>query len=512
MFHYRTLSARTGKILFRHIISAAALLFAIDGYSQGVAINNDNSAPDASAMLDVKSSNKGVLIPRMSGTEISGIVNPAHGLLVYRADSPEGFYYNSGTTSSPIWTPLLSSLLTDSLVKLAPATQQSVSSTNTLINLKKIGGTGMGMSNVEPLLSLSASGTYPGNNTYDMERVRIDNDGAIVSIGQYNSGAGGAPAESSGVRFLWYPGKAAIRAGEINGTQWDDANIGSWSTAFGYNVRSSGDYGFSSGRNSTAANTSSTAMGEYCTASGIASVALGYYAHTNARQGSFVFSDRSVLDDNDPFTDEAFRASAHHTFNVRATGGYHLYTNTGISTGLRMHGTSNSSGSFVWTDRSSESSIIPAAANQTIFRSTGGFTIYTNSALSSGVSVSAGGGSWSSLSDRNMKENFTVVNGEDILHRLRNVPISTWNYKTQDAAIRHIGPMAQDFAQAFRLGEDDRHIATIDPDGIALAGIQALDNRTTDQQDRIGKLEKENEELRERLKRLEALLIRTQEQ
>jgi hypothetical protein len=48
-----------------------------------VSINTDNSAPDNSAMLDVKSSDKGMLIPRLSQSQILAISNPADGLLVY---------------------------------------------------------------------------------------------------------------------------------------------------------------------------------------------------------------------------------------------------------------------------------------------------------------------------------------------------------------------------------------------------------------------------------------------
>ncbi len=61
-----------------------------------------------------------------------------------------------------------------------------------------------------------------------------------------------------------------------------------------------------------------------------------------------------------------------------------------------------------------------------------------------------------------------------MLARLAEVPISTWNYTSQDASIRHIGPMAQDFYAAFGVGEDDTHITTVDADGVALAAIQGL--------------------------------------
>jgi hypothetical protein len=90
--------------------------------------------------------------------------------------------------------------------------------------------------------------------------------------------SGSVPAENSGVRFLWYGGKAAIRAGGIDGTQWDDANIGLYSTAFGENVRALGDNALAIGKSCVAAGSRTTAIGEGCTATGYASVALGYGA------------------------------------------------------------------------------------------------------------------------------------------------------------------------------------------------------------------------------------------
>ena len=104
-----------------------------------------------------------------------------------------------------------------------------------------------------------------------------------------------------------------------------------------------------------------------------------------------------------------------------------------------------------------------------------------------------------------------------MLRRLRIVPISTWNYKTEGRAVRHMGPMAQDFSAAFRLGDSDTKIATIDPDGVALAGVQALDQRTTLQQQRIEQLEnalKAKDDalaaIGQRLQQLEKLLAQPQ--
>jgi len=91
-----------------------------------------------------------------------------------------------------------------------------------------------------------------------------------------------------------------------------------------------------------------------------------------------------------------------------------------------------------------------------------------------GVELAAGGGSWSSLSDRHAKANVRKVDGREILERLRNLPIATWNYNAQDESIRHIGPMAQDFHAAFGVGEKKTMITTVDADGVAFAAIQGL--------------------------------------
>lgn len=70
--------------------------------AQGVGINDDNSNPDGSAMLDVKSTTKGVLVPRMTTAQRNAIATPATGLLIFQTDNSAGFYYYNGT----IWLPI----------------------------------------------------------------------------------------------------------------------------------------------------------------------------------------------------------------------------------------------------------------------------------------------------------------------------------------------------------------------------------------------------------------------
>ncbi len=61
------------------------------------------TTPDVSAKLDISSTSKGLLVPRMISTQRTTITTPANGLLVYQTDGEAGFYVNSGTTVSPAW-------------------------------------------------------------------------------------------------------------------------------------------------------------------------------------------------------------------------------------------------------------------------------------------------------------------------------------------------------------------------------------------------------------------------
>ena len=76
--------------------------------------------------------------------------------------------------------------------------------------------------------------------------------------------------------------------------------------------------------------------------------------------------------------------------------------------------------------------------------------------------------------DRAAKEAFADVDNRDVLEGLLKLPVQTWNYRDDDRRIRHIGPMAQDFAALFRVGADDKHIQMVDVAGVAFSAIQAL--------------------------------------
>jgi hypothetical protein len=85
--------------------------------------------------------------------------------------------------------------------------------------------------------------------------------------------------------------------------------------------------------------------------------------------------------------------------------------------------------------------------------------------------------SFNTTSDRHAKERFTPVDPQAVLAKVAALPITQWNFKGQPGEA-HLGPMAQDFHAAFGLGPDERHIATVDADGVALAAIQGLNQKT----------------------------------
>jgi hypothetical protein len=141
--------------------------------------------------------------------------------------------------------------------------------------------------------------------------------------------------------------------------------------------------------------------------------------------------------------------------------------------------------------------------NDNTYNSGGGVTLMTLDATALYVN-----GTFVSSSDRNRKENFQPVEPSEVLAKVVALPITQWNFKAD--RVRHVGPMAQDFHAAFSVGPDDQHIATVDADGVALAAIQGLNQKTEDRsqraEGRIQKLEAENADLRARLERLEQLM------
>jgi hypothetical protein len=292
------------------------------------------------------------------------------------------------------------------------------------------------------ILLQARSGTPAG------DRFRVDSAGGVVALSSI--GIGVIPAFGSGDRMMWHPFKGAFRAGGTaggTGSEWDDVNVGFYSWAGGAQTIASGTYSFAMGTVATASGQSSVALGEDVTADANHSIVLGRRATADANTGTFTWADAS--------TSTVFSNNAANSFQIRAAGGVVLYTNSGASVG---------------------------------------------------VSLNAGGSSWNVLSDRNRKRDFTAVDGEDVLARIRSLPVTTWAYIDEAESVRHMGPMAQDWHAAFGFGGDGTTINMSDLDGVNLAAVQALERRTAALQAQLAERDARIQGLEERLARMEALL------
>jgi hypothetical protein len=281
-----------------------------------------------------------------------------------------------------------------------------------------------------------------------------------IGGGQNNLASGAFPTVAGGLG-----NKANALGATVGGGESNTAGTNGWATVAG-------------GQGNTASGSSSTvAGGGSNTASGATSAIGGGFSNTAS-------GDRATVPGGD---------------NNTASGNY------SFAAGRR--GKAANDGAFVWAD-SSDFDFTSAADNQFSVRATGGVQFVTAldgaGAATAGVELAAGSGSWSSLSDVNAKSSFTPVDPQTILAKVAALPLSTWSYNAQNPGVRHIGPMAQDFYAAFSVGEDDRHISTVDADGVALAAIQGLYQVVQTRQTEIDQLKAENAELQNQVNDLQA--------
>ncbi|MCP5524383.1 MAG: tail fiber domain-containing protein [Verrucomicrobiales bacterium] len=214
------------------------------------------------------------------------------------------------------------------------------------------------------------------------------------------------------------------------------------------------------------------------TAGGDYAFAAGYRAKAT-HTGAFVWADSQNAD---------FASTLANQFSVRASGGVRFQTSyVEVSGGGNEQAYMGGDGTGGDIEIGSRNASIMNAG-------------FWNSAAGSHMNVYAL--SFTPTSDRNDKENFQPVDPEQVLAKVTALPLSEWNYRA-DAGTRHIGPMAQDFYAAFGIGPDDRHIATVDADGVALAAIQGLNQKLTEE---LKRRDVESAELRKELQAVKQLL------
>ena len=323
------------------------------------------------------------------------------------------------------------------------------------------------------------------------DRFRVDSAGGVAALGQL--GIGTILASGQGSRMLWYPFRSSFRAGAVNSTEWDDASQGFYSWAGGNSTIASSFATFAFGDQTVASGTAAVALGSTTQATGTASFAMG------ASSRALGFGSTAI----------GFTNTASGQGSVAI--GYRVTSDADGAVALGSRASSNGfTGTFVFGDLSTTDSVEASANNQFAVRAAGGVRLFTNATLTTGVSLNAGGSSWNVVSDRNRKEAFLGVDGEDILARVRSIPVTTWRYRDEaDRWTRHIGPMAQDWNRAFSFNADPLTINMSDFDGVNFAAVQALEARTAElratQAELAAKFQR-IEDLEARLARLEALV------
>lgn len=318
------------------------------------------------------------------------------------------------------------------------------------------------------------------------DRFRVDSSGAFVAygfvrdVGNTTGCAAQVPATGAGTRFEWHPCRGAVRWGRAPvsaPTSWDDANMDDFTFAAGNQVTAS-DYGaFAYGDQVTVSSTVGVGFGSAVTVSGTAGFSSGA---SNVCSG---FACTAI------------------GYTVRAGGqgsvalGYRTTANNDYSVAIGYRASNNThTGTMAMGDESTTDSVRNQADNEFRIRYNGGIRLRVSTAAN-GNTPGAGGNvgcdltvavpSWTCASSRTLKENFDAVDGEDVLDRIRRIPINTWNMIGGDRQVRHLGPVAEDFYHAFPLGLGETTIGLGDIDGVNLAGVKALEARTTHLQQQL---------------------------
>jgi trimeric autotransporter adhesin len=282
------------------------------------------------------------------------------------------------------------------------------------------------------------------------------------------------------------------------------AMTGQYNTADGYNtlsVNTTGGYNLAAGAQALFNNLT----GNFNTAVGDDAMKLNLIGGTDVAVGYQALEDATNLNYSTAVGYQALKNSVaivnfdgeHYIYSPAdyntAIGYQTLLSNTGGSDNIAM---GYKAGSAITgsdnidignTGNSGDDNIIRIGTLQTATYLVG--TVYANG--------------FALTSDRNAKENFKPIDPRTVLAKVAALPVTEWNYKTEDKDSQHIGPMAQDFQAAFQLSADDKHISVVDEGGVALAAIQGLDQKVEEKDVRIQSQAAEIAELKARLDRLE---------
>jgi len=421
--------------------------------------------PDTSAILEIKSTQQGVLIPRMKKVQRDSIHIPTTGLLIYQTNGTPGFYYYNGS----LWTPLSPSGANTALSNLKSPSVNSVLQplADDSINLgapdRNWKSTYLKSINIDGDVFVYDGNNRDSDNTFIGATHNFTNVGGKNTWVGNNAGAGNITGYDN--TFVGYS------AGKSN-------TIGSRNSFFGKNAGLTTKGGLKLtflGSNAGKANTTALsnafvgAFSGYKTKTGGVNAFFGDQTGTlniSNVQNVCIGSHSGVINVGSGNSFIGYSSGAKIT-----TGANNTFVGSGADATLLSASNSIAIGYLATVDQSN----VIRFGDTDVIKIGIGCSPLTDDVLDFQVTTAklTTGGAWTNASDRKLKNNFQNLNSDDILEKVNLLRIQRWHYIADQDASTHIGPVAQEFYQLFEAG-DDSTIATTDPSGVALKAIQAL--------------------------------------
>ena len=209
---------------------------------------------------------------------------------------------------------------------------------------------------------------------------------------------------------------------------------------------------------------------------GESSSGYGLYGYSGSSYGAYTYSGTGIglysySSSNKGISAETYSGTAIYANDD--TSGYGLIAHSGSGFGIYS---SSDSYYAIWGQSKNAYGVIGEDSGTGI-----GVYGYSATGYAGYFGGKVGATSFVTTSDRNAKTKIHSIDGKTILDKVSALPVSSWVFKS-DPQKSHVGPMAQDFHNAFGLdGDDDKHINLTDISGVSLAAIQELNREMKEQ-------------------------------
>lgn len=448
------------------------------------------NSPNNSALLDITSTSKGVLLPRMTKAERIAIVTPADALLVHQTDDTIGLYqFKNGS-----WSTVADNLGNHKMTKWL------VTNNFRIVNYDWQ-GSGFEIDE-DGNTNFYAQRPFPDVDGYPKKNLVIDNVGGIFTYGKLGYGFKPSDLPSDGPlggpQLMWYPYYASFRAGGTSNKNWTEGKIGFYSAVFGNNNVATGIASFAAGENNRV-------EGQYSTNFGYNNIVKGNYTFVTGKYNDTTISTTLFAVSNG--TSTSARNNALTVLQNGNTGigvinpEFPLDVNGRVS--LRHNG--NTAG--IWYSNSSNT--------ETVFsgmKTNSQWGVYGNTwqfyfdISNSEAYKNSGSTAWIIASDARLKENIHPYT--DGLREIMTIDPVWFNYKKNSGfstAKPYVGVLAQDLQKTapYMIGsfnKDGQDLLNVDNSAMTYMLINAV----KEQQAEIELLKKENQAIKESIRSLQS--------